>query len=133
MHTRRQVSAGRGISRDETPEHDGLHEPREKKEEPVLEDGTVKWGRSPALADQFLSRPETCRRGPPKHRVFSLDGAEAEKELNDFYKKTTPAQAPEVIVVEKEKQFHEGRWLILLGYVEIEYMQLIQKGRGGKK
>lgn len=94
-------------------------------EDDLDEKGAPVWGDTPTFKDQYAKYPNTCRLIGPQMAVFDVTDEGQLSKLNKLLALQRPEEAPGIIVVTKEKNFHEGKWLVLLEYFRLEYKHLI--------
>jgi hypothetical protein len=120
------LGVGSGVARR------ALEKPPEEKPdlEPTVEqdtEGRPKWFAEPSYEDQWVRYPNTCKEGPPIIDEFNVSDADERRRLNALLARTVPRTAPSVIVRLSKEQAHEGKWVMLVMYVEILYKKLISK------
>lgn len=83
------------------------------------------WGPKPAVARQMFEFPNTWRySGAEQYKTFTLP--EQEAQLNEFLKPTFPMDAPARKIIERSSRNAGAGILLVLRFVDIEYMQLPQ-------
>lgn len=87
--------------------------------------GKSMWLSIPTFDDQFSKYPTTCRLIGPTIALFDITDKGQLADLNKMLAKQSPVDAPGIILVNKEKNFHEGKWLVLLEYMSVEYKKLV--------
>lgn len=103
--------------------------PTSTDEEPIPapKKGLEIWSSTPTYQDQFEKFPNTCRLKGPSIQVFNLNSAQDVNRLNNLLARCRPETAPEIVIIERSKQFYEGTWSVYVEYMEIEYLSLIDE------
>lgn len=101
--------------------------PKEEETPPTSnERAKYAWSDTPTFRDQMEKHPDTTRVGSKKSAVFNLAGEDGVKNWNDLLSKTIPPEAPQVIILDQERNFSEsaGGYVIYVEYYTVEYAQL---------
>ena len=85
----------------------------------------VKWGPEPVVKHQFEEYPDTVRLRDPTTVVYDLSKPSDVEAYNKIRRAERAEGGPRVAVVDYERQFYEGRWVVLITYEKVEYQQLI--------
>jgi len=91
--------------------------------EPKKRLSTAKWGPSPSVPDQFSKLPSTVRRR--KVETLMTDVAnEAQLQHWNSLQQRALDPSPTIVLSQVERQFYEGKWLILATVTTLEYQQI---------
>ena len=121
-----KVAPGAGVPKTKTvpkPEEPKNQEDRKPYDVKVNADGSPIWVKEPTIADQFITLNHTCKEQDPRCSIFELP-----KDLdryNELLAETCPQEAPRSLIYTEEKQFYEGKWLILVKHATVLYKKLI--------
>jgi len=94
---------------------DDIVEPEEKPGE------LKRWSTKPSVADQMTRFPDTCRLRGRTTAVLDLSKPTDLERLNNLQRDATDADNPSCVIIEQERQFHAGSWVVYLTYATIEY------------
>jgi len=124
---RSKVAPGSGVNKEKQPEK---QKPASNQEDgkaydaKVNSDGSPIWTEEPTLADQFIVLPQTCKQESPRCSVFEIP--RDLEEYNKLLGGTVPLEAPRSLIYLEEKEFYEGKWLILVKHAKVLYKKLIR-------
>jgi hypothetical protein len=82
------------------------------------------WADKPSIMGQASKAPLTVRAGPLVTTVLDLSVASDLNTLNDLQAKASALEGPFVEIHQIDKQFHEGKWHVLVSHSVISYQQL---------
>ncbi len=85
------------------------------------------WGPKPSIKDQLLRKPDSVREGPIRTVVLSIgpdDGKDnvGKAAIDELYARAHGG-APSVVIKYHHTEFHNGVFITLFRYVELEYVQ----------
>jgi len=83
------------------------------------------WSSDPTYSDQLVKHPNLCRYIGPKLDIFDVTVPAQLSLLNDLMAKTRPEESPELVIINKKENFHEGKWLVLVEYFKVEYKKFL--------
>lgn len=89
------------------------------------EAGASIWSDTPTFDDQYARYRDTCRVVGPQMAVYNITDPTQLNQLNLMLGKQSPHDAPGIILLDKKENCHEGKWLVLLEYLRVEYKKLL--------
>lgn len=84
---------------------------------------TAQWGPAPSVPDQFSKLPDTVRRSKIETLMTDVTDEAQLKHWNSLQQRSLDA-SPTVMLSQVERQFYEGKWLILATVTTLEYQQI---------
>lgn len=87
--------------------------------------GASIWSDTPTFDDQYARYRDTCRVVGPQMAVYNITDPTQLNQLNLMLGKQAPHDAPGIILLDKKENCHEGKWLVLLEYLRVEYKKLL--------
>ena len=87
--------------------------------------GASIWSDTPTFDDQYARYRDTCRVVGPQMAVYNITDPTQLNQLNLMLGKQSPHDAPGIILLDKKENCHEGKWLVLLEYLRVEYKKLL--------
>ena len=112
----------------DTPQENVLDVTQQKPPEPGVKFSDA-FDDVPSLANQLTDFPDSCRFSGKKISVFKIgtDQTKDNQEYMSLMDRTVPDGCPRVIVTAEDKQFHEGNWVVLVEYCNVQYRKLSPK------
>lgn len=123
------VSPGNGVPRRGVIKETKVTSEEKQPGQPGAEysiDPDGKWCEEASFENQLNAYPGTCKKTGIKVKLFTLP--EDEEPLNDLLAKIEPHGAPRVMLEGGlQKEFHDGKYYVLVSYREVSYLKLIPK------
>lgn len=82
--------------------------------------GSRFWCNRPVMQNP-LENPKMYMLGAPISEVFNLSEKDDLAKYNALYARTSPADAPGIVVHTDDRQFYEGKFICLVSYSEVWY------------
>ena len=98
-------------------------EPEERRPRPPA-DPNVEWSAEPSMPEQMQRHPASVRMGAPFTAILNLSKTEDLAELNRVQALCHEPRGARAVITEKERQFYEGAWHVILTYAPIQYQKI---------
>ena len=92
-------------------------------EAPKKRPSTAQWGPAPSVPEQFSKLPDTVRRSKIETLMTDVTDEAQLKHWNSLQQRSLDS-SPTVMLSQVERQFYEGKWLILATVTTLEYQQI---------